>query len=400
MIATLSPATFNFEESLSTLRYANRAKCIKNKPKINEDPKDAMLREYQEEILKLKAALEAKQFGEAQTVTKVLKKYVTKKVQKVVPKKVPGVSTVTNDGQLKVQEDEDTEISQNIKQLSLDDIQKQLEEEKNALLASTDLLAEEKMKIALELEARSAQVQKEKEEYEIMNAQLSAIESQLILGGTNIVDRIQQQENELAKAQLELQEKARRERHLKEQLEVKLDQQIQMEENYASLQDEVDIKTKKLKKLWSKIESVRSEITDVQDEFRNERDDLLDTIRLLNREIAFKDTIIDNFIPAQEKQKMANRAVFNEDIDEWNLKKITQVKKTPESLKRPLISQKFKRPICQFSKQLMLNPEAHIRYLPDNILRLSVSSYITYHRLIFLIGQQFQTSPLKHRMNH
>jgi hypothetical protein len=40
------------------LRYANRAKNIKNKPKINEDPKDAMLREYQEEIEKLKTLLE------------------------------------------------------------------------------------------------------------------------------------------------------------------------------------------------------------------------------------------------------------------------------------------------------------------------------------------------------
>ncbi len=41
----------------STLRYANRAKNIKNKPKINEDPKDALLREYQEEIKKLKMML-------------------------------------------------------------------------------------------------------------------------------------------------------------------------------------------------------------------------------------------------------------------------------------------------------------------------------------------------------
>jgi hypothetical protein len=32
------------------IRYANRAKNIKNKPKINEDPKDAMLREYQEQV--------------------------------------------------------------------------------------------------------------------------------------------------------------------------------------------------------------------------------------------------------------------------------------------------------------------------------------------------------------
>ena len=39
-------------------RYASRAKNIKNKPRINEDPKDALLREYQEEIVRLKEMLE------------------------------------------------------------------------------------------------------------------------------------------------------------------------------------------------------------------------------------------------------------------------------------------------------------------------------------------------------
>ncbi|XP_061043014.1 kinesin-like protein KIF17 isoform X2 [Eubalaena glacialis] len=57
MVACLSPADNNYDETLSTLRYANRAKNIKNKPRINEDPKDALLREYQEEIKKLKAIL-------------------------------------------------------------------------------------------------------------------------------------------------------------------------------------------------------------------------------------------------------------------------------------------------------------------------------------------------------
>ena len=59
MIACLSPADNNYEETISTLRYANRAKNIKNKPKINEDPKDAMLREYQAEIEKLRAMVDA-----------------------------------------------------------------------------------------------------------------------------------------------------------------------------------------------------------------------------------------------------------------------------------------------------------------------------------------------------
>ncbi|XP_022094116.1 kinesin-like protein KIF17 isoform X2 [Acanthaster planci] len=57
MVACLSPADNNYDETLSTLRYANRAKNIKNKPKINEDPKDALLRQYQEEISRLKAML-------------------------------------------------------------------------------------------------------------------------------------------------------------------------------------------------------------------------------------------------------------------------------------------------------------------------------------------------------
>jgi kinesin family protein 3/17 len=58
MVACLSPADNNYDETLSTLRYANRAKNIQNKPKINEDPKDTMLREYQEEIKKLRQMLE------------------------------------------------------------------------------------------------------------------------------------------------------------------------------------------------------------------------------------------------------------------------------------------------------------------------------------------------------
>ena len=60
MMAAVSPADYNYDETLSTLRYANRAKNIKNKPKINEDPKDAMLREFQDEIARLKAQLQGK----------------------------------------------------------------------------------------------------------------------------------------------------------------------------------------------------------------------------------------------------------------------------------------------------------------------------------------------------
>lgn len=58
MIACISPSDNNYDETLSTLRYSSRAKNIKNKPRINEDPKDALLREYQQEIERLKGMVQ------------------------------------------------------------------------------------------------------------------------------------------------------------------------------------------------------------------------------------------------------------------------------------------------------------------------------------------------------
>ena len=57
MFANVSPASYNYDETIGTLRYASRAKLIKNAPKVNEDPKDALLRKYEEEIKALKEQL-------------------------------------------------------------------------------------------------------------------------------------------------------------------------------------------------------------------------------------------------------------------------------------------------------------------------------------------------------
>lgn len=71
MMANCSPADYNFDETLSTLRYASRAKFIKNKPVINEDPKDALLKEYSNEIQKLRAMLEERSVSKSMPVSQV-----------------------------------------------------------------------------------------------------------------------------------------------------------------------------------------------------------------------------------------------------------------------------------------------------------------------------------------
>ncbi|XP_018605927.1 kinesin-like protein KIF13A isoform X7 [Scleropages formosus] len=57
MIATVSPAADNYEETLSTLRYADRAKRIVNHAVVNEDPNARIIRELREEVEKLKEQL-------------------------------------------------------------------------------------------------------------------------------------------------------------------------------------------------------------------------------------------------------------------------------------------------------------------------------------------------------
>lgn len=56
--ANIGPACFNYDETLNTLRYASRAKNIRNKARINEDPKDALLKQFQREIEELRRQLE------------------------------------------------------------------------------------------------------------------------------------------------------------------------------------------------------------------------------------------------------------------------------------------------------------------------------------------------------
>ena len=73
MVANLGPASYNYDESLTTLRYANRAKNIKNKPRIYEDPKDALLREFQQEIARLKAQINQRGTGEKTKKKKIIK---------------------------------------------------------------------------------------------------------------------------------------------------------------------------------------------------------------------------------------------------------------------------------------------------------------------------------------
>jgi hypothetical protein len=89
MLAALSPAAINYDETLSTLRYASRARKIVNKVKINEDPAAALIRELQDEMARLKMGLaggEGQRLADGTILTQAVVAERTAEVQEALAK--------------------------------------------------------------------------------------------------------------------------------------------------------------------------------------------------------------------------------------------------------------------------------------------------------------------------
>ena len=75
MIANVGPSSYNYDETSTTLKYANRAKSIKNEVRINEDPQDALIRKFENEIKSLKEQL-AQGMGSMEGGVKIVEKII------------------------------------------------------------------------------------------------------------------------------------------------------------------------------------------------------------------------------------------------------------------------------------------------------------------------------------
>jgi len=145
MIANIGPADWNFDETLSTLKYAHRAKSIKNKPKINEDPKDAMLREFQDEISKLKAQLEQFQGGApgsmgpgGERIVKVQDEKRIKEMEEKLAKEKEEIRIKAEEERKKIEAKKN--LAEEEKQKLLEDLKKKEEDQKNAKENQSKLL--------------------------------------------------------------------------------------------------------------------------------------------------------------------------------------------------------------------------------------------------------------------
>ena len=112
-----------------------------------------------------------------------------------------------------------------------------------------------------------------------------------------MLDKEEKQRMELSQKAVEIEEKKRQERELERKLAQSEEANIQIEEEYASLQEEAAAKTRKLKKLWTLVMNAKSEVKDLQQEHQRERENLLETVRVVTRDLKLKMFVMCQFIP-------------------------------------------------------------------------------------------------------
>ncbi|KAJ6661140.1 hypothetical protein lerEdw1_015276 [Lerista edwardsae] len=205
------------------------------------------------------------------------------------------------------------------------------------------------------------------------------MESKLLIGGRNIMDHTNEQQKMLELKRQEIAEQKRREREMQQEMLLRDEETMELRETFTSLQQEVEIKTKKLKKLYAKLQAVKAEIQDQHDEYIRVRQDLEEAQNEQTRELKLKYLIIENFIPPEEKNKIMNRLYFDCEEDQWKFQPLVLTaggsrcspSTSSQMKKRPTSAVGYKRPISQHAR-LAMSLGSHPRYRAENIMFLEL----------------------------
>ncbi len=308
MFANVGPADYNYDETLSTLRYANRAKNIQNHAKVNEDPKDALMKQYQKEIEQLRKMLEEG-------------------------------SDVSSGEDDESGEDDDNDAAVNgeggrgggrskerrkshhaLTQQELEAMKEQIEGERKRLKEEKNMAEEERNQAEEALKMHEEELQKAQSEHNAMKQKLEVLERKIIVGGENLLEKAEEQERLLQESARELEETVRREEGLRKALKEKEAERVDIEEKYSSLQEESAGKARKVKKVWSMYQAAKAELQDLQAEQQREMEGLLDGVRQLTRELRLQMLLIDSFVPPDHQELIESSVSWNEDVGEWQLR--------------------------------------------------------------------------------
>jgi len=151
---------------------------------------------------------------------------------------------------------------------------------------------------------------------------LKQLQAKLLVGGESLLDRDESLRQEQLKIEEEIEQRRRDEEALRAQLEAEDEARLGDEEKYNSIQEEIQGKTQKLKKLFNKFKGVQTEIKDLNDEFNREKEDILDTIRKLSKQQALKQLIMTSYIPLDQLSKIERCSEWDEASEGWRISRL------------------------------------------------------------------------------
>jgi len=220
-------------------------------------------------------------------------------------------------------------------------VQRQTESRYEEVMKHRGMLAEEQEK-ARQQEEDAARIQEE----------LKALEAKIMHGGEHIKDRVARQQRELAQREKELEEQRAKEMEVKQAMAAKQEEQLAHEQKYTSLREEVEDKSKKLKKLLQKYKGAKADLEDIRAEQAQEKEDLLQTVRELTRQVQLQNMVIEAFVPNEEVKKLEMRAVWDDDgAEQWRLKPLSEARDDAAS-QRPKSHPSLLRPTCFLSRKM------------------------------------------------
>ncbi|XP_043191965.1 kinesin-like protein KIF3A [Amphibalanus amphitrite] len=307
MVANAGPADYNYDETLSTLRYANRAKSIQNSAKINEDPKDALLRQFQKEIEELRRRLEEEGDG---------------------PGESGSGSGEESGGEVGAEEGGGSPGGRRrgagrprrLTEEQMAEVQAQLDADRRRLQQEKGMAEAERTRLQQQVEQHEKELAQAQRAHDQLAEKLALLEKKIIVGGVNLLERSEEQQRLLEESARELERRQQKEQQLQQALQMKEAERLDIEERYSSLQEEAVGKTKKLRKVWQMLLEARCELDDLRAEQQREKEGLLENVRQLTSDLRLQQLLIDQVIPAEYQAMVEQYATWNDEIGEWQLR--------------------------------------------------------------------------------
>jgi kinesin family protein 3/17 len=301
MIANIGPADYNIEETLTTLRYADRAKNIKNAPKVNEDPKDAMLKKYKDELERLKRALAEANGGVEISVNELVSD-----------------NNVNNDSRKRIEEIQSQIIEEKKR------IQEEANENIKKLEANKNMTEEEIIKLMEELKKKQEEQNKKVEAKKKLMDKLQKLEENIVLGEKT---REQAKKNEqiLNEEKNELKAKEKRQKELQEKIKKEEEKARELEANFKNQDDEIEKKTKLFNRLKEDLEKVEMEGDEIKKEYEISQNEFHNQMEKLNKKISYSEEIIKNIVPKKYLKMIFSLMNYDEERDEFFLQGIDDV---------------------------------------------------------------------------